>query len=148
MIVMNTCKETLKQQKSINGGSDYGLDTEDEGSTAIEPEINLFNPYSGIKIATNVLVIDCPCTFGFPTPTVVLVRTSFERKRGLPVQETDPVTIWPFLTGFGLAMIEKAQHGITTPVGSIYKAVSVKLSKDDVEKAISTWLTCRKEGTK
>ena len=30
--------------------------------------------------------------------------------------------------------------------GPIYKAVSVKLSKDTVNKETSTWLTCRKEG--
>jgi hypothetical protein len=32
------------------------------------------------------------------------------------------------------------------PAGPIYKAVSVKLSKDAVNKETSTWLTCRKEG--
>lgn len=32
------------------------------------------------------------------------------------------------------------------PAGPIYKAISVKLSKDAVNKETSTWLTCRKEG--
>ncbi|KAH9298129.1 hypothetical protein KI387_029811, partial [Taxus chinensis] len=33
-----------------------------------------------------------------------------------------------------------------SPVGPIYKAVSVRLSKDDAERQTSTWLTCRKQG--
>uniref|UniRef100_A0A0C9S3V5 TSA: Wollemia nobilis Ref_Wollemi_Transcript_28344_3340 transcribed RNA sequence n=1 Tax=Wollemia nobilis TaxID=56998 RepID=A0A0C9S3V5_9CONI len=58
----------------------------------------------GLKLATNVLVVACPCALGLATPTAVLVGTSLGAKHGLLVRGGD---VLERLAGVDIIVLDK-----------------------------------------